>query len=470
MTNDFEKSDVEDRLREALRARAEDVTHGDLTRSFDEISSMRPTSAGSRGAWVGAAAAAVVVAAAATGIAVVARHDDGGIAGPVATQTVTAAPAPTGSPTPLVQSTIQPLPNASAGTGGLTTSPPFAAREEPRSTIPWAQVGPGWTAATWSPTRPAGSGAPTPATLFLVSPSGARYAVGQVDTWTTVEDVSPDGRRILVSSSTFITEWDVARGAVSHRFSVAPRLVVSAKYTRPTGQAVLVSSNDAASFNQPLERRTLDGVVQQVYPGFLDAPIISADGLTLVSGLNVFDNAGHVVRTLSAPAGYKNCQSLRWWQPGQLLVSCSHGPSLSNLWLYPTSGAVATQLTQAAADRPADNRAGPFGFVDAWRMSSGILVQAGSGCGNGPVGILAPDGLMDPFTLARPQTEPGSDPGLYITAVVGNTAYLSVYSCSGPRSVPLVISDLGTKVYHALLGPGANDGSALAWVTLGAPE
>lgn len=412
---------------------------------------------------------ALVVVAVAVGITISHRGND---ATPAAsTATVTAA-TDGGVPASSAPPTISAAPAAPATPATSTTSTGVAtftgATERPRALIPWAQVGPGWTAAIWSatwsddPTKP-----PAPATLFLVAPTGTRYPVGQVDTTTSMGDLSPDGRRVLVYTGSTVTEWDVASGAVAHRFSLPGTGIDHLGYTNPSAEAVLVARHDTATYAPlPLERHGLDGTLQQAYPGLTGVPLESSDGLTLASGLEVFDNAGHLVRSLTPPSGYEGCRSLRWWQPGQLLEACDLPKGdLMNLWVLPVSGAPATALTRASGDANTE-RSTQFGFVDAWHTDVGTLVRYGSGCGLGALGLLAPDGLADPFHVVNP-APPGSDSGPDISAVVGRTAWFSVSGCAGPASVSLDITELGTTSMHTLLGPGANSGTVVGAVTLG---
>ena len=98
-----------------------------------------------RRSWLGALAAAVLVAAGATGIVLLTRHTGAGT-DPVAQVTVTATPS------------VSPTSGGTAGPGVVVLGP----TEQPRSAIPWGQVGPGWSAASWSPRRRGDVGDPLP--------------------------------------------------------------------------------------------------------------------------------------------------------------------------------------------------------------------------------------------------------------------------------------------------------------------
>ena len=150
--------DLETRLRAALHNHADEVSENRLTRTVDDAI---PGVAGPGGrrtghAWLAAAAAAVVGGGGATGI-VLATRPNAPAPEPVATVTVTPTPAPTSPPT------SPPTPSAVSSAAPGTIAP----REEPRSAIPWGQVGPGWSAASWATSAQA-----TTATLYLVSRPG----------------------------------------------------------------------------------------------------------------------------------------------------------------------------------------------------------------------------------------------------------------------------------------------------------
>jgi len=455
------RDDTERRLRDALHQRATEVREGDLTRSFVELE--RPRSAAGRRpgrSWMGAAAAAVAIAAAAVGIGVVSRHGDVTPA-PVATQTVSASPDPTGTPSGTAK------PTASA-TRGVTGWGPIAAQEQPRSAIPWSQVGPGWVVGVWGASRAAQTG-----TLYLVSPTATRYAIASIPTNVTVVDVSPDGRRALTQSldtSQAVSEWDLTGGTSRLVPQVSGRLVPGVsglvRYSRPTAKALLVSVNPLDPLQGHLERRGLDGSLQLTFPVGSAAGIETPDGLFVVAqgstGLTVFGNStGAVVRSLPAPSGYGGCSPISWWSDGRAVVSCSRsdGTDVSNVWLYPVSGGPPAQLTQASS-------LAQRGYVDAWQLSGGVLLEQAQACGYGPldiqIGNAAPRSL-GPELKGVGKALAGTDP----VTVVNDSAYVLLASgdCSMGDGIGLV--NVLTGASGTLLGPQVNGGTVFQFAVVG---
>jgi hypothetical protein len=140
-----------------------------------------------------------------------------------------------------------------AGCAGSPSAPaaPVAATgvEATINDVPWSEVGPGWTLATWSPVtakRPgeevaAGEPSPEPAatTLFLVGPSGNRYAVTTLsgaDARLRLRDWSGDGSRALFVSGEYpkpskMISVDLRTGAQT-RISVSGYPATSARTAR----------------------------------------------------------------------------------------------------------------------------------------------------------------------------------------------------------------------------------------------
>src|SRR5690242_3190224 len=117
-------------------------------------------------------------------------------------------------------------PSASSAPSAATSAPatPAAAHhvEAPINEVPWSNVGPGWTLATWSPVtahRPGEKPGPGEAdpetaatTLFLVDPAGNRYAITTLsgdDAGLHLTDWSGDGSHALLSDGTTVVMVDV---------------------------------------------------------------------------------------------------------------------------------------------------------------------------------------------------------------------------------------------------------------------
>jgi hypothetical protein len=461
---------IEERLRDALRARADEVTARDLTRSFGEIAEdtstderpvdiftgrvgprrrhRRPQSGWSFPAAV-AAVAAAVVALTAGGFALSSIHRDDPTR-PAASTSATRG----GSATP--------RPVVSTPVAGVT------AHEAPAAQVPWEQVGQHWSAAAWTQT-PSAAG-DLPATLYLVSPSGVRYAVGQVAATTQVLDVTPDGRRILVGNPgpSSLREWDVTSG-VARTITLETTLETGAqlrsvRYTKPSGQALLVTY--ATGDRAVLERRTLDGQLQLRYPDVpgltvsSGPPLGTADGLDLVvptqTGMTLIGNAqGTVVRQFPLPAGTVSCTPVSRWSEGIVLARCvtvADGREISDLWTFPVSGAPSSRLTTTAPTT------GSPGYARAWAYNGGTLVQGAAGCGGGPLLRLTPQGDAEPLKMGIPP-DPASGDGPNPLAIQGDYAFFVTPGCPA-TSLPkaLIAVNLMTGTATRLLGPQVADG------------
>ena len=74
-------------------------------------------------------------------------------------------------------------------TSTWTTAPALAPK--PRTAVPWKSVGAGWVSFT------ATKGSTT--TLYLASPQGQAYVIATVPRYSSVRDVRPDGRAVVLS-------------------------------------------------------------------------------------------------------------------------------------------------------------------------------------------------------------------------------------------------------------------------------
>ena len=372
--------DPESRLRAALHDQADEVSPARLTRTLDDAL-RHDAHAGARRrrpgqSWLVAAAAAVVVAAGASGIVLATRQ---GTPSPQPVATVTVTPTPR-TPTPSAATSVAP------GT--------VAAHEEPRSAIPWAQVGPGWSAASWATSTQATVGDPLPrqpgrdalrrrddapgAGSTTSRPTVAGSSPARATPRRSSSGTSPPGRRARSPSA--------SRGRPTRSRTARPS-------SRPTRAAAPRGRSAAAS----------TGRSSVTFPADTGLARMTPDGLDLVagttSGLAVYGNAtGTLIRTLPAPPGYGSCQVVSWWPDGRALTRCALGGNgVANLWLYPLDGSAATALTAATA-----GSATPFGYQDAWPVSTGTLVQEGVGCGVGPLAMLTSPGTSQRIAFTFP--------------------------------------------------------------------
>ena len=359
-----------------------------------------------------------------------------------------------------------------APASSTTTEPPAAAGvESPASAIPWSQVGPGWMVALWGPHAAVAPGTESSdwdqqsTTVYLVDPVGGRYLVTTLPAPSdySLSDWSGDGRHVLLlepggSGGSTFDEIDLATGRVLH--SVTESDDASARFTRPTGQALLVWTNGVDQAPNTLVRTSWSGTVQLSYPnsypgiGTLSTFFLPGlDGTQLVtgttSGMALVANDGTFVRAIGPPG--RVCTPTRWWDAGDLVAACqspsSSGSSGPSLWIVPVSGQSATQLTNPQAP---DN-----GDVDAWQVGPATYVQALGGCGSEYLAQRNPDG-----TTAKVTVPGATDSVQVIGAHQAQLALLAQMACGSGET--LFWFDPAAATETPLLGPQVNGGGVLA--------
>lgn len=365
------------------------------------------------------------------------------------------------------------------------------------STLPWGSVGPGWTALIWQTVQGIDTGYQRPG-LFLVSPSGVRYRVGDV-LGGTVVDVSPDGRRILVSTggqpAASVAEWDVATGAsrtIPLASGVSPpgAATTTVRYTRPAADALIVAYSRTGTTDVVIERRSLDGIVQQRFPPISDALATAADPVLptpegdhlLVStsaGLALVDTAvGAVVHRYPLPLGEASCSPRSWWAGGVALARCDASGSsgvagapsvpgpVSDLWAIPLDGSREKRLTTADGSMP-------VGFVTGWSTAIGTVALEGAPraepCPAAGLDVVVPDGTRPLVGISVPANgSPDvttSPQPVWPLAVTDRWAYLLRGACEDPAA--LVAYDLVAATAHPLTGAGVDGGTVISAVTIG---
>lgn len=346
--------------------------------------------------------------------------------------------------------------------------------------IPWSQVGPGWMLAMWSPAvggRPGESppaGAPTyetaTTTLYLVDPSGNRYAIttfpppgdgpspGLID-W------SGDGSHALFEAQgpgpETVIEVDLHTGT-----QTTVTVDGSPRFTRPAGKAILLSTGGDTRVRATLKRVDLAGNSQLTYPtDNLGSPfngeyLSTPDGTRLVlgtaAGLVMMGNDGTVGPTLSTP-GQTDCMPMRWWDGNHgttVLVKCHSSGNASRLWLVPIDGGTPTALTA-----PNDGQKGPdYGDAEAWQLPAGTFVQALGACGVIYLAKLNADGTTTPVSV--PDVAKGT-----IVVVGVNGGHLDLHAklaCGSGQS--LVDYDPAADTTTVLLGGLVNGGGVITAV------
>jgi hypothetical protein len=365
------------------------------------------------------------------------------------------------------------------------------------SQIPWNQVGPGWMLATWSPAPglrpgeepPAGQPRVAPLTLYLLDPAGGRYAIttfpvegakdgtdfGQTPT---LADWSGDGRHALFMDQgtnvggkfqTTMTDIDLTTGT-KQTFTVPGAQhvnpFVSAEYTRPTGQAVLLSTTNAGNGPQTstLKRIDLSGHEQLTYPSDLGAAgkasggyLELADGTQLVfgtsNGLVMVGNDGVVGKPLPVP-GVSDCSPVQPWTSTVILARCDIGEfpdSASQLWQVPLDGGAPTALTAPNSGQQDSGFGQDLGDGNAWQLPSGTFLQSAGACGSMFLSRLTPDGHTTKVTV------PGVDSSVLVAgATADELVLMAKLGCGANTS--LLAYDPAANTSTVLLGPPVNGG------------
>jgi hypothetical protein len=266
---------------------------------------------------------------------------------------------------------------------------------ESRSVIPWEDVGADWVLALYS-------GAiypePGPSVLYLVSPGGTLY---EIMAWragrpapVTIDDWSPDQRRALLRYGGFSD------------LHVEARVISLYSGEEITLDAVIESSEIAVGFaganGERIVKYTDDGSEETLELLYADGSLYSElfsqrssslapvtwladlDGTSFIvgnrNGLFVYSDQGDYVRTLDSNG--VGCRPIRWWDQATILVSCiprrvsNAGGTYWQLWLVPSDGGVALNLTNV----PANPGEADYGYTDAWWTDTQVYLQWSGGC------------------------------------------------------------------------------------------
>lgn len=343
--------------------------------------------------------------------------------------------------------------------------------------VPWSEVGPGWTLATWSPAVPHMPGnLPTPGeptsetssmTLYLVDPAGNRYAITTFPVGETPQllDWSGDGRHALFGreypAPDTVTLVDLHTGAES---TIAVHGYPT--FTNPDGKAILVSTGKDDDKPATLKRIDLDGNPQLNYPverlggtaQFTGSHIESPDGTRLVVGtdatLVAMANDGTDIHPLAKPPVWNSeCRPVRWWTADAILADCeANRSSASQLWAVPLDGSAPTALTAVNSgqdDDPGFN--GDLGDGVAWQLPGGVFLQSAGACGSMFLSRLTADGHTTRVDV------PGMHDSVQVAGVNGDKLeLLGKVGCGGTDS--LVSYDTVTNSSTVLLGPPINGG------------
>lgn len=409
-----------DRVAEALEREADAIGADDLRRRFGEVLDEDAQRTSRQRRWWLVAVAALIVVAVVVAVVTGVQHYTG------------PSPAPTPSPSATPTQPDSPL-----------SSPALAPGEQTRGAIPWPDVGAGWTViATAAP--------PTAVTmtLLLVSPTGTRYAIGSASDGIVVQDVSADGRHVLVAVGARAEDWDV-EGGTAHPVST-PYGWKSLRYGGPDpSYGYLVLWTDSSS-SVRLARWTADGDLRTEYDTALASTagsprhpgvLVSGDGSTaLLSSrdgpLLVLDLATDAVAGPGPFTQPPSCEPLGRWTPNQAVVGCGSSVQVNT---YDSLVGFPLLVTPVGAS--------PTRAAVVWATTGFPVVQLDNLC-SGSVATLSADGHVTPITLPKAAT------GLVPNVAVGGTLFLGGTRCAsdGDR---LVAYDLASGRVTDLAGPGA---------------
>jgi hypothetical protein len=387
-------------------------------------------------------------------------------------------------------STSSAIATASAPPAGTPAAAPAVAKGVERGIgdVPWAQVGPGWTLAMWSPVTPhhpgeqSAPGEPTwdtaSTTLFLLDPAtGNRYNI----TTFTPEDHEPnlvdwsgDGRHALFSAT-----YGSEAKAISIDLHTGERTDVpvdgTPEYTRPDGKALLVAKSFNGNEPGTLKRIDMTGHEQLAYPTedlggagqFSGDYLESPDGTQLVLGtanlgneivprsdnsLVVLGNDGSIKRTLPVPMPKAYCAPVKWWAPTVVLAHCTaEAGSGEQLWKVPLDGGEPTALTAVNSHNNEPGFEGNYGNWNAYQLPSGIFLPTAGACGTSFVSRLTPDGHTKRVDI------PGVSDSVELAGVTRDKLLVvGQVGCGGGTS--LLSYDPVANTSTVLLGPPINGG------------
>jgi hypothetical protein len=244
--------------------------------------------------------------------------------------------------------------------------------------VPWPKVGPGWELVQYDASTHARPGA---LTLYLVDPAGGRYRMyrwaAKAAVRPTLADWSGDKARALFAlGANTVEQLNMVTGKMEAIRLQYASFAIGAGYTRPSGSRLLITDGASRGVTLYSLRGTVVGRLGSNSAG----AIPSADGTQFVlpgpAGLKLNTSAGRLIRSL--PVRGAGCSPLRYWDATTILATCAvaRTAAQSRLWLVPASGRAPRALTSARLTPP------DLGNLGAWRLRSGLYLQAAGSCGS----------------------------------------------------------------------------------------
>jgi TolB protein len=256
--------------------------------------------------------------------------------------------------------------------------------------VPWKSVGTGWVLAEDASAKNG------PATLYLVSPSGRKYALrapGGLIAWSAGKTQA----LFELSQENKLEQLNLQTGKAS-KFGL-PLGTYALGYAQPAGRQVLAVTQKGltstlATYNLSGQLVTTLGTAKYGADG-IGAANGSAFAVASSSGLRLVSSSGRLLKNLTVPAAV-GCEPVRWWTAGEVLATCttkSGGSYDEHLYLVPANGARPAELT------PFRTSSYDLGDFDAWRLPSGLYLQSFGACGTLEINKLAANGSITPVTV-----------------------------------------------------------------------
>ena len=363
-----------------------------------------------------AASAAVVLVVAGAVVLVVAQPWNRAepVASPSAGQSTGVTPTKTAAATP--------SPSASAHVIGTVTTDPNLPPAKPLESGLLASAGEGWSLVSYNAADVGDASKNGPVILYLVSPDGDVYEVanlgtdgGRIVAW------APGSPRVLILRGTdqgryfrTVEVLDLETGASVGSFPLPPGVeAMSATFTRPTGQNIVVSA--AGGANGWLKRFSPTGqelatLLSATDPNVRPDGIINFDPTWIYGqdgtfavvnyhGLSRVTADGATTTPIPLPAGTLECWPIRWWDGSQLLARCTDdlGPDAAdpsflrrtsdNMWLISMTGQLPQRLSSYVSKDGFD-----YGIDDVWDVAGTRYAWWARICPEDSFGVLDASG------------------------------------------------------------------------------
>ncbi len=324
---------------------------------------------------------------------------------------------------------------------------PAAGQVGTRAQVPWRKVGSGWALAQYTQ----GSlTAAKPVKLYLIDPLGGKYLLytwrASQNPWQLIAWSGDKTRALLGQDSTgrqTMRQLVLATGRLTQPFTL-PAAVAPIGYTGQDGSSILAIDDGLVrySLRGKFETRLIEGNQH-------DVALSSPNGLSYVvsngTGVDLVGNRGGIIRRLPVPgasAKLGGCAPVRWWQRSTALVACTAKSGAERLWLVPVTGAAPGLL-------PRHLRQPDLGYLDAWRLRSGMYVLAG--CGSCQVAFFAYIAKLAANGSVKPLEIPGNQNSNFVMATSGDRMLVWEQSdCCGEDS-PLVWFNPATRAVQTVL-------------------